>query len=192
MPVITFLNDIFCRSKGAYYAKIGIHTQKFCQRAAEFACNENQRRCLLVAIAAVDDMASCLLGLGPAAKAAGIAPRKGVNSAKPAMLSAMKGYASALLVLSGSRRTELLAVLGLAEPEFVLLWRRVFDYGAEDAALFNHLLQGVQTGGMDELTGIVAAHMTAALKLAPAIAPDWLQNTLLDDFAALLRKTEGE
>lgn len=195
MPVITFLSDLFNKSKGAYYAKIGLHTQKFCQRAAELAQNEKQRRFLLVTSAAADEMLSRLTGLARDPSASRAGPERRGSLSKPAVLSALKGYISALLIISGTRQATLLGAMELSENEFILIWRRVFSYGAEDISVFNQLLKVFQNGGLDELARATGRHMVDVLKIESETTDmpeyEWIRTMLMDDFAALVRIAGG-
>jgi len=192
MPVITFLSDLLLKSKGAYYSKVGILTQNFCQRADKHATSELQRRLLFVSAASADEAIARILGLGPAAAKPGFRQRKKVKVRKLAVLSAMRAYLSALLVLLGTRKDNVIAGTGLAEGEWMNKWQKVFDYSADDALFFNQiLLPEFQDGGLAGLARAAGGYMVQMLCTDEAGLDEdetaVLQEMLDADLTALLR-----
>lgn len=167
MPVITFIKDIMAKARGSYYYKVARHTQLFCQRAASQAANSQQRRMLFVAAAAADETISCLLKLGPASNRSDYMLRTSGKVSKQAVLAAMKVYLSALLVLLGTKRNQVLASTELDEQELLTRWCSVYDYNMEDRKIFNEtLVPAFKSGGLDALTRAAGCCMLSRLFIA--------------------------
>ena len=101
-------------------------------------------------------------------------------------------YLSALLLLYGTCKEELLAKLGMTEGEFMKAWQGIFQYDKADQAIFDDVLTpAFRERGID---GLVAA--TGETIREVLFQPDSpfgkqqnaaLQDLMVDDLAALKR-----
>ncbi|MEG6584781.1 hypothetical protein [Dendrosporobacter sp. 1207_IL3150] len=191
MPIITFIKDIVAKARGSYYYKVARHTQLYCQRAANQSSNNQQRRMLFVAAAAADETIASLLGIGPALEKA-YRPRITSKFSKVKVLSVMKVYLSALLVLLGSHRDEILANTELDEQKLLTKWCSVYDYNINDKKIFNDtLLAAFKSGGFEGLAKSASSCIIDGLfSEDQQLQPDELivfENSLAYDLAAILR-----
>ncbi len=192
MPIITFIKDMVAMAKGSYYYRIARHTQLFCQRAHVQAVNGRQRRMFFVAAAAADETMGRLLRLRPDAAGAGYRPRKFRSPVKQSALFALKIYLSALLVLLGTQRQDVLANTELDEPQLLNKWCSVFEYTMPDKEVFNQiLLPAFQQGGIEALAKAAGTCITGRLSCAsqPLEADELkaMEHALTYDLAAVLR-----
>ena len=192
MPIITFIKDIMAKARGSYYYKVARHTQLFCQRAASQAANNQQRRMFLVAAAAADETISGLLKLGPGSNRSDYMLRTSGKVSKQAVLSAMKVYLSALLVLLGTQRSQVLASTELDEQGLLTKWCGVYDYNIEDRKIFNEtLLPAFKGGGLEALTRAAGCCMVSRLfSTNPQFESEELsaiERALVYDLTAILR-----
>ena len=196
MPVITFIKDIMAKARGAYYYQVARHTQVFCQRAASQAANPQQRRMFFVGAAAADEVISGLLKLGPGTHCSDYTLRTGKVS-KQAVLGAMKVYLSALLVLLGTQRDQVLASTVLDEQALLKKWCSIYDYNIEDRQLFNEtLLAAFKSGGLEALTQAAGHYMVSRLFItaSPLESKELsaIERALVVDLTAILRNIGAE
>jgi hypothetical protein len=193
MPVLTFLRDALTSAKGRYDRHVGRHTRTFCKRAERYAKTPVQRRIWLSSAISADEVIASMAGLDkrrPLGALAGwqLSPKAG-RSSYP---KALRGYLSALLLLYGTCKEDLLSKLGLTEGEFMQAWQMVFQYDAADNAIFDEdLAPAFRERGID---GLVTA--TGELIRETLFRPESpfgkqeqsdLQALMVDDLAALKR-----
>jgi hypothetical protein len=101
-------------------------------------------------------------------------------------------YLSALLLLYGTCKEDLLAKLGMTEGEFMKAWQGIFQYDAADQAIFDKVLTpAFREKGIDGLVTATGERIREVL-----FQPDSsfgkqeqsaLQDLMVDDLAALKR-----
>ncbi|QJW46612.1 hypothetical protein HA075_12780 [bacterium BFN5] len=197
MPVITFIKDIMAKARGAYYYQVARHTQLFCQRAASQADNPQQRRMFFVCAAAADEAISGLLKLGPGSNQSDYILRRTGKVSKQAVLGAMKVYLSALLVLLGTQRDQVLASTVLDEQVLLKKWCSIYDYNIEDRQLFNEtLLTAFKSGGLEALTQATGHYMLSSIFItaSPLESKELsaIERALVVDLTAILRNIGAE
>ena len=108
---------------------------------------------------------------------------------------ALRLYLSALLLLYGTCKEQLLEVFGLTEQEFMEAWQSVFQYDADDMAVFDEILTpAFRNGGID---GLVAAAggssgmLSSCLQSLRKQEPSVLQDLMIDDLAAVKRHLDN-
>jgi hypothetical protein len=193
MPVLTFLRDALASAKGPYDRRVGRHTRTFCRRAERYAKTPVQRRIWLSSVISADEVIASMAGLDkrrPLGALAGWQVRPKLD--RRSYLEALRAYLSALLLLYGTCKEDLLSKLGLTEGEFMQAWQAVFQYDAADKAIFDDALTpAFRERGID---GLVAA--TGELIRDTLFQPDSpfgkqeqsaLQDLMVDDLAALKR-----
>jgi hypothetical protein len=193
MPVLTFLRDTLTSVKVRHDRHVGRHTRTFCKRAERYAKTPVQRRIWLSSAISADEVIATMAGLDkrrPLGALAGwqVRPKAGRESYP----KALRGYLSALLLLYGTCKEDLLSKLGLTEGEFMQAWQTVFQYDAADKAIFDDALTpAFREKGID---GLVTA--TGELIREVLFQPDSpfgkqeqsaLQDLMVDDLAALKR-----
>lgn len=193
MPVLTFLRDTLTSVKVRHDRHVGRHTRTFCKRAERCAKTPVQRRIWLSSAISADEVIASMAGLDkrrPLGALAGwqVRPKAGRESYP----KALRGYLSALLLLYGTCKEDLLSKLGLTEGEFMQAWQTVFQYDAADKAIFDEALTpAFREKGID---GLVTA--TGELIRDTLFQPDSpfgkqeqsaLQDLMVDDLAALKR-----
>ena len=193
MPVLTFLHDVLAYAKGPYFRCVGRYTHTFCQRADRYAKTPIQRRIWLSTAVSADEVIATMAGLAkrrPLGALAGWKVQPGAG--RTHYLKALRAYLSALLLLYGTCKEELLSTLGMTEGEFLQAWQSVFQYDAGDKAVFDDVLTSAfHSRGIDGLVGAVGVLIRDALFM-PA-SPfgkqerSALQDLMVDDLAALKR-----
>ena len=131
------MNDIFSAAKGPYYRLVGRYTQRYLSRAAEKSGNDLQKKVLFIAVAGVDEYFS--KGFNVQTKTARGITKVPVEKRlkKQQINTSFRVYFSTLLLLMGNHKEQLLRGTGLNEADWVQLWRKVFDYQAEDLEFFS-------------------------------------------------------
>lgn len=195
IPVITFLHDLFSVTKGPYHRLVGRYTQRYCSRAVQRSTHELQKKVLFIAIAGADHVVARLLGVqgkGRAQLFSQSAISKKVT--KQQVNLALRGYASAILVLLGSNKALLLEKTGVNETKWMQLWCWVFEYGPPDMQLFNEvLLPAYQQGGFAGLAAATDKVISDTLSVAgngdgeQALNLTTVQDALTTDLSAISR-----
>jgi hypothetical protein len=184
MPVITFLSDLFSLTKGAKYRLVGRHTQRYSLRIADRSRNHPvQQRIMLIALAGADEWVSdCLKNSSPQEK-----------PSKIQVLSAMRSYLSAVLILLGTHKDVLLQKLEYDEAQWMNLWCQVFEYQADDMSRFDSVfLDAYRNGGFEALIEAVQSSKDSATPGSMETEnrsqnTDSLRNSLAKDLAAIAR-----
>lgn len=193
MPVLTFLHDALAFAKGPYYRHVGRYTKTFCSRAARRAKTPLQRRVWFATAISADEVIASLARLEDRRQTGSLAGWQVQPKAdRRRYLKAIHVYLSALLLLYGSCKEELLAKMGMTEGEFMTAWQDVFQYDAADQVVFDKVLMpAFRERGID---GLVTA--TGELIREALFRPDSpfgkpenaaLQDLMVDDLAALKR-----
>lgn len=193
MPVLTFLHDALAFAKGPHYRNVGRYTKTFCSRSAHQAKTPLQRRVWFVTAISADEVIASLARLEnrrPTGSLAGWQVRPEADRRR--YLKALHVYLSALLLLYGTCKEELLAKMGMTEGEFMKAWQDIFQYDKAAQALFDKVLTpAFRDRGID---GLVIA--TGELIREALFQPDSpfgkqetaaLQDLLVDDLTALKR-----
>ena len=184
MPVITFLSDLFSLTKGAKYRLVGRHTQRYSLRIADRSRNHPvQQRIMLITLAGADEWVSdCLENSSHQEK-----------PSKIQVLSAMRSYLSAVLILLGTHKDVLLQKLEYDEAQWMNLWCQVFEYQADDMRRFDSVfLDAYRNGGFEELIEAVQSSKDSAIPGSMETEnrsqnTDSLRNSLAKDLAAIAR-----
>lgn len=206
MPVITFLRDAIDFAKGPYHRHIGRHTKTFCARAARNSKTDFQKRIWLATAISADEAMASIARLENRRPAGPLARWQVAPKAKPRhYLKALRIYLSALLVLYGTCKAELLEKMGLQETEFMDQWKSIYQYGQADESLFDEKLVPAFTAkGLEGLVSATGKLIHEALfqpESGPGAEQDFqmdkdesaaLQNLLVDDMAALKRNLERQ
>jgi len=200
MPVLTFLRDAIDYAKGPYFRHVGRHTKAFCTRAAGYSKSNIQKRVWLATAISADESISSIARLENSRPVGPLSQWQVRPKAKPVhYLRAIRVYLSALLILYGTCKAELLEKMGLTEGEFMDQWKSIFQYNAADQAIFDgSLTPAFLKQGMDGLVNCTGEQIREAL-FQPAVSGGGkldkqefaaLQDLLIDDLAALKRNLE--
>lgn len=193
MPVLTFLHDALAFAKGPYYRHVGRYTKTFCSRAARRAKNPLQRRVWFATAISADEVIASLARLEDRRQAGSLAGWQVQPKAdRRRYLKAIHVYLSALLLLYGTCKEELLAKMGMTEGEFMTAWQDVFQYDAADHVVFDKVLTpAFRERGIDGLVTATGELIREALFRpdSPFGKPEKaaLQDLMVDDLAALKR-----
>lgn len=184
MPVITFLSDLFSLTKGSKYRLVGRHTQKYSLRIANRSRNHPvQQRIMLIALAGADEWVSDCLENSPHQE----------KPSKLQVLSAMRSYLSAVLILLGNHKDILLQKLEYDEAQWMNLWCQIFEYQADDIRCFDSaFLDAYRNGGFEGLIEAVQSSKDSAVPGSMDTEnrsqnTDSLRNSLAKDLAAIAR-----
>lgn len=164
MPVITLLQDVFMAFKGPYERYVGKHTVNFCKRVGRQKLHEGLRQTLIISAVSADEVVAALLKVDNRRDITAFSEISPRQKPKPSFVKlALKAYMSALLVVFGAHKQQLLAVANKNEQEFIKLWIHIFGYDNEDMALFNDLLQSYQKNGLKGISEVLAAVMDGCI-----------------------------
>jgi hypothetical protein len=193
MPVLTFLHDALAYARGPHYRHVGRYTKTFCTRAASQAKTPVQRRVWFSTAISADEVIASLAHLEdrrPTGSLAGWQVQPKADRRR--YLKALHVYLSALLLLYGTCKEDLLAKLGMTEGEFMKAWQGIFQYDAADQAIFDKVLTpAFREKGIDGLVTATGERIREVL-----FQPDSsfgkqeqsaLQDLMVDDLAALKR-----
>ena len=193
MPVLTFLHDALAYARGPHFRHVGRYTKTFCSRAARQAKTPVQRRVWFSTAISADEVIGSLSHLEKRRPMGSLEVWQVQPKAdRRRYLKALHVYLSALLLLYGTCKEELLAKLGMTEGEFMKAWQGIFQYDKADQAIFDDVLTpAFRDRGID---GLVAA--TGETIREVLFQPDSpfgkkeqsaLQDLMVDDLAALKR-----
>ena len=193
MALMKFLHDALISTKGPYERYVGRHTRDFCKRADRQSKTPIQRKIWFTAAISADEVIASLAGLekrrtlGPLANWQ-VKPRADRKSYP----EALRLYLSALLLLFGTCKEEMLSALGMTEVEFMQAWLSIFQYEASDKAVFDDILTpAFRSKGIDGLAAAVGALIRDALFLPSGPfgkqEQSALQDLMIDDLSAIKR-----
>ena len=186
------MNDIFSFAKGPYYRLVGRYTQRYLSRAAGMSGNDLQKKVLFIAVAGVDEYFSKRFNVRRnSAKSFAKAPIE-KHLKKQQINTAFRIYLSTLLILLGTQKEHILEGTGLSETAWIHLWRKVFDYHAEDLACFNQELmpnyQEKDPAALSESSfRLISQTLSSAGSDQFFLKETDLRDTLMQDLAAILR-----
>ena len=193
MPVLTFIHDALAYAKGPHYRNVGRYTKTFCSRAASQAKTPVQKRVWFSTAISADEVIGSLARLEnrrPTGSLAGWQVQPKADRRR--YLKALHVYLSALLLLYGTCKEELLAKMGMTEGDFMKAWQDIFQYHPADQAIFDKVLTpAFREGGIDGL--VTAAGELIRETLFQPESPFGkkenadLQDLMVDDLAALKR-----
>jgi hypothetical protein len=153
-----------------------------------------QQKVLLVALAGADEWASEVLGVSAKPGFKNASERlPQMKDSKTKVVSAIRIYLSALLILMGGYKTALLAQFEFDEREWVDFWRQVFEYQPDDMSRFDKVfLPEYQKTGLEGLVGAVITETSGLFERVPQ--PNdiekqrrFLQASFIKDLAAVER-----
>jgi hypothetical protein len=194
MPLMKFLHDTLINTKGPYERHVGRYTREFCKRAdSQSQKRPVQRKVLFTTAISADEVIASLAGLEKRralGTLAGWQVQPGAD--RKSYPRALRLYLSALLLLYGTCKEELLDAFGLTEQEFMKVWQGVFQYDADDMAAFDEILTpAFRTRGIDGLVDAAGGLIRDALFLpsSPFGKQEQaaLQDLMIDDLAAVKR-----
>ena len=124
ITVITVIQDFLSGTKRTHYRKVGKQTIKFCKRASKISVNEHQRRLLMSAAVSVDEVVAALLGLDHKRNAEAFKERHSCRRLhRKELLTVMRSYLSALLIMCAIFKEILLSKVEMSEKDFMAGWR---------------------------------------------------------------------
>jgi hypothetical protein len=194
MPVMKFLHDALISTKGPYERHVGRYTREFCKRAdSQSKKRPVQRKILFTTAVSADEVIASLAGLEKRralGTLAGWQVQPGVD--RKSYPKALRLYLSALLLLYGTCKEEMLDACGLTEREFMKDWQSVFQYDADDMVAFDEILTpAFRNRGIDGLVDAVGGLIRDALFLPSSPfgkqEQSALQDLMIDDLAAVKR-----
>ncbi len=157
MPVITFLQDLFMVFKGPYERHVGKHTVNFCKRIGRHKLPEGMRQTLIMSAISADEAIAALMKVDHRRDASAL-DIPAVKKPNPQRVKfALRAYISAILVIFGSYKQQLLHVAGQDEQKFIDMWTEVYSYNQEDMILFNELLHRYQQNGISGISSVLCS-----------------------------------
>jgi hypothetical protein len=193
MTVLKYLQDALVSTKGPYERHVGRYTREFCKRADSQSKTPIQRKIWFTTAISADEVIASLAGLEKRRSLGALAgwqvqPRADRKSYP----KALRLYLSALLLLYGTCKEQLLEAFGLTEHEFIQVWQSIFQYDADDMAVFDEILTpAFRSKGIDGLVDAVGGLIREALFLPSSPfgkqEQSALQDLMIDDLAAVKR-----
>ncbi|MDQ5987267.1 MAG: hypothetical protein CSYNP_03004 [Syntrophus sp. SKADARSKE-3] len=196
MSIIDAIQDYLSGPERTYYRKVGKLTINFCKRASNMSVNENQRRLLMTSAVSADEVVAALLGLDQKRNAKAFKDRRPCSRLnRGELLTVMRSYLSALLILCATFKEIILAKTEMEEKNFMESWRSVFEYSTADMQIFDEKLSpSFRSKGVDGLVEALGRQMADILFqekhplcISEALS---LRNFLLDDVAAIKKYVE--
>jgi len=141
MPAILSLQDVLDSFKSPYKRYVGKHTLRFNRRAIKRAANDSQKRLWLTASIAAEELIAALLQLDSRINVEPLNKRILKQKIhKKQVLSVLRAYLSAVVVLVSTYKEHILASTAMTEQKFLQAWCWVFEYQQEDMKVFDELL----------------------------------------------------
>jgi len=141
MPPISIVEKVLGSFNNPYKQAVGKHTRKFNLRAIQKAKNESQKKLWLSASIAAEELVAALLQLDNKVNLEQINQKiLKKNIAKKQVLSVLRAYLSAVLVLISTYKETILASTALTEQSFLQAWCSVFEYQPADMKVFDEVL----------------------------------------------------
>ena len=196
ITVITVIQDFLSGTERTYYRKVGKQTIKFCKRASKISVNEHQRRLLMSAAVSVDEVVAALLGLDHKRNAEAFKERHSCRRLhRKELLTVMRSYLSALLIMCAIFKEILLSKVEMSEKDFMAGWRSAFEYSPSDMQMFDEkLASAFRNKGMDGLVEVLGRQMVNTLyqekQPLSEMETTSLRDMILDDMAAIKRYVE--
>lgn len=110
--------------------------------------------------------------------------------------SALKTYASALLIMLGNNKEALLSQTEMSEADWIKFWCRVLEYTPEDMQVFDQvMIPAYQKGAVDGLLKAALKQFVGILfpeGKGTADKKKLLRDALVKDLTAILRFTKSE
>jgi hypothetical protein len=196
MSIINVIQDFLSGTKRTYYRKVGKQTIEFYKRASKISVNEHQRRLLMSAAVSVDEVFAALLGLDHKRNAEAFKGRHSCRKLhRKELLTTVRSYLSALLIMCSTFKGILLAKVEISENDFMAGWRSAFEYSPADMQIFDEILattfRSKDINGLIEVLGwqIVNTLFQEKQPLSEMEAAS-LRDMILDDMAAIKRYVE--
>jgi hypothetical protein len=193
MPLMKFLHDALISTKGPYERYVGRHTRDFCKRADRQSKTPIQRKIWFTAAISADEVIASLAGLEKRRTLGALAGWQVQPKAnRKSYPEALRLYLSALLLLYGTGKEDVLSKLGMTEGEFMQAWLSIFQYEESDKAVFDDILTpAFRSKGIDGLVDAVGGMIRNALFLPSSPfgkqEQSALQDLMIDDLAAIKR-----
>jgi hypothetical protein len=193
MSIINVIQDFLSGTKRTYYRKVGKQTIEFYKRASKISVNEHQRRLLMSAAVSVDEVFAALLGLDHKRNAEAFKGRHSCRKLhRKELLTTVRYYLSALLIMCSTFKGILLAKVGMSENDFMGGWRSAFEYSPADMQIFDEILATTfRSKGINGLIEVLGRQIVNTLfqekqPLSEMEAAS-LRDMILDDMAAIKR-----
>ncbi len=193
MPLMKFLHDALISTKGPYERYVGRHTREFCKKADRQSKTPIQRKIWFTAAISADEVIASLAGLEKRRALGALAGWQVQPGAdRKSYPKALRLYLSALLLLYGTCKEDMLSKLGMTEVQFMQAWLSIFQYEASDQAVFDDILTpAFRSKGIDGLVEVVGGLIREALFLPSSPfgkqEQSALQDLMIDDLAAVKR-----
>jgi hypothetical protein len=193
MTVLKFLQNTLMDTKGLYERRVGRYTGEFCKRADSHAKTPIQRKIWFTTAISADEVIASLAGLEKRRVLGALADWQVQPKAdRESYPKALRVYLSALLLLYGTCKEDVLSKLGMTEVEFMQAWLSIFQYEAPDKAVFDDILTpAFRSKGIDGLVDAVGGLIRDALFLPSSPfghqEQSALQDLMIDDLAAFKR-----
>lgn len=122
-----------------------------------------------MALAGADEWASQVLGVSSKPGTKGLPEQLPLTKAsKTKVVSALRIYLSALLILMGGYKADLLTQFEFDEREWVDFWRQVFEYQPDDMNRFDKVfLPEFQKEGLEGLVGAIITEISGLFDQEP-------------------------
>jgi hypothetical protein len=193
MSIITVIQDFLSGTKRTYYRKVGKQTIKFYKRASKISVNEHQRRLLMSAAVSVDEVFAALLGLDHKRNAEAFKGRHSCRKLhRKELLTTVRSYLSALLIMCSTFKGILLAKVEISENDFMAGWRSAFEYSPADMQIFDEILATTfRSRGINGLIEVLGRQIVNTLfqekQTLSEMEAASLRDMILDDMAAIKR-----
>jgi len=185
-------------TRRTYYRKVGKHTIQFYKLASKVSVNEHQRRLLMIATASVDEVFAALLGLDNKRNAEAFKGRHSCRKLhRKELLTTVRYYLSALLIMCSTFKGILLAKVEMSENDFMAGWRSAFEYSPADMQIFDEILATTfRSKGINGLVKVLGRQMVNTLYQEKQPLSEMetasLREMILDDMAAIKRYVEKQ
>ena len=146
MPPISIIKKVLGSFNDPYKRNVGKHTRNFNRRAIQKGKNELQKRLWLSASIAAEELVAALLRLDSKTNLEAFNKkilREELD--KKQVLSVLRAYLSAVLVLISTYKETILTTTALTEQNFLQAWCWVFEYLQEDKKVFDEVLLSAYT-----------------------------------------------
>jgi hypothetical protein len=193
MPPISTITKFLGSFNNPYKRTIGKHTRKFNLRAIQKAKNESQKKLWLSASIAAEELVAALLKLDSKVNLEQINQNiLKIDIDKKQVLTVLRAYLSAVVVLISTYKETILASTALTEKSFLQAWCSVFEYQPADMKVFDEVLltaysQSGTNGLIEEIGKIIADNFYQ--ETTELIPEDMtvLEGILLNDVSGILQ-----
>jgi len=198
MPPISIIKRLFGSFNDPYKRIVGKHTLRFNRRAIQKAKNEPQKKLWLSASIAAEELVASLLQLDSKINVEPFNLRKLIEEVdKKQVLSVLRAYLSAVVVLISTYKETTLRSTALTEQKFLQAWCWVFEYQPNDMKVFDEVLlpaysQFGTTGLIKETGKIIADNFYQETSELTQEEITVLEGILLNDVSGILQYLEKQ